>query len=331
MIVDSCIHENGEPVSIAYLKEMGIDVGRQVPIVVASHWHDDHVRGLARAFKECENATIVFASALTREEFQTLIEAYGDDRMLPGSSGVREIKGVIDCLRSRSPKGAPAPLCLSGADKRIYCRQLAGAISAVEVWSLSPPDSAAMLALRDIGSWLLPSKKPKRRVEAQRPNHLATVLWVEMGGRRMLLGADLEQSQQPDLGWKAILSSKTRPQGRAEVFKVPHHGSKNAHSPEVWQDMLDKPISTLTAFNRSCLPRPTEIRVISSLSREAYLTSPPNPTHWAPPDPAVARTLRESKISIENETGGLGHVRVRWQHGSTPATEIFGAARRLDS
>ena len=40
MIVDSCIHENGEPVSIAYLKEMGIDVGRQVPIVVASHWHD---------------------------------------------------------------------------------------------------------------------------------------------------------------------------------------------------------------------------------------------------------------------------------------------------
>ena len=331
MVVDSCLDEHDSPVSLAYLKKLGIDAAKQVLIVVASHWHDDHVHGLSAVFEECKKAKVVFASALTTIEFQTVMEAYGDDRMLPGSSGVQEMKGVIKCLESRST-ASPSPHELSCANKRIHLRGSIGECSPIEVWTLSPSDSAALLAIRHIAAWSNRSKKPKRRVESQSPNHLATVLWVDMGGRRMLLGADLEESNRPDLGWQAILCSKSRPSGKAEVFKVPHHGSCNAHSPGVWQGMLDNPVSALTPFTRSSLPRPSQIELIASLSREAYLAAPPRPaTVWSPPDPAVAKTLRESNIAVRNTVCGLGHIRVRWLSGTPPVTEVFGLAHRLGS
>jgi len=47
MVVDSCLDEHDSPVSLAYLKKLGIDAAKQVLIVVASHWHDDHVHGLS--------------------------------------------------------------------------------------------------------------------------------------------------------------------------------------------------------------------------------------------------------------------------------------------
>ena len=52
-----------------YLESIGLNPGQVVNLIVATHWHDDHIRGLARLVSECKEATFSCAAALCREDF----------------------------------------------------------------------------------------------------------------------------------------------------------------------------------------------------------------------------------------------------------------------
>src|SRR5436305_1417682 len=83
---------------------------------------------------------------------------------------------------------------------------------------------------------LLPQEKvTKLRLPALTPNHAAVVLWVNIGGVFILLGSDPEETGHQGTGWSVILGSSMYPQGKASVFKIPHHGSQTAHHAPVWQ------------------------------------------------------------------------------------------------
>jgi glyoxylase-like metal-dependent hydrolase (beta-lactamase superfamily II) len=50
VVVDSCLDaESGRPVALEYLKQLGVDVATQVSLVIATHWHDDHIWGFRRS------------------------------------------------------------------------------------------------------------------------------------------------------------------------------------------------------------------------------------------------------------------------------------------
>ena len=52
MIVDSCLaRSTKEPAALDYLQEIGVDVSANVRFVVSTHWHDDHIRGLAKVYE----------------------------------------------------------------------------------------------------------------------------------------------------------------------------------------------------------------------------------------------------------------------------------------
>ena len=53
VIVDSCIDQDDNPVALKYLNEIGIDLAQNVNLIVATHWHDDHIRGLGRLTTAC--------------------------------------------------------------------------------------------------------------------------------------------------------------------------------------------------------------------------------------------------------------------------------------
>lgn len=113
--------------------------------------------------------------------------------------------------------------------------------------------------------------EPIRRIPALRRNDLSVVLRVETEHFSLLLGADLEKR-----GWAAILENMAGQSDKASVFKVPHHGSKSAHHPEVWRRLLEpNPVAVLAPWQRAgrVIPSARDVELILSHTEEAYITN----------------------------------------------------------
>ena len=161
-------------------------------------------------------------------------------------------------------------------------------------------------------------QQPKRVAVAD-PNTLTCVIWLEAGPARILLGGDLELGPGAGCGWNAVLSSPFRPAAEASVFKVPHHGSSNAHHPEVWENMLTKePLALLTPYRlgRHELPTPTDRQRICGITDAAYITSGLKSPSQTAQAKKVAAQLSGTARNVQQE-GKAGHIRARLVPGSS--------------
>jgi glyoxylase-like metal-dependent hydrolase (beta-lactamase superfamily II) len=120
-IVDSCIEPKSKELPVLnYLDRIGVEPSHAVKMIIATHWHDDHVRGLSTLVETCHSAQFCLSSALRTQEFLTLIAAYGKRTMMV-NSGVKEFSKVIDILQNRKNnlKEKAIPLKYAIADSYI--------------------------------------------------------------------------------------------------------------------------------------------------------------------------------------------------------------------
>src|SRR5260221_10149936 len=76
MVVDSCPNaDKSRSIALDYLGQMGVDVAARVKLVVATHWHDDHIQGLGGVLVDAVSARFACSAALRTEEFFALIAA----------------------------------------------------------------------------------------------------------------------------------------------------------------------------------------------------------------------------------------------------------------
>lgn len=282
VVVDSCCPVGStEPVALSYFTALGIAAGNAVRLVVATHWHTDHIRGMAKLLEVCEQAEFVCSGALESKTFVKLITAL-DQRPMMESSGVDEFHRIFGVLRARAATGRATPKWAI-ADRRLHEDLEAG----IEVRSLSPSDAAKTLALREIGHLI--------------PREGATK------GR-------LETSANAAVGWTAVVNSRLRPPGQGRFFKVPHHGSPDADHPRVWSEMLiPQPVAALTQFASGTrpLPSPADVRRLAARTNQLYCTGPPDGWKAKAKNSAVEKTLRDAVRNLRAITGPMGHVRLR--------------------
>jgi hypothetical protein len=167
-------------------------------------------------------------------------------------------------------------------------------------------------------------KETKRRATPRRPNHLAVALWIEAGPEAILLGSDLEETNDSKTGWSVIVESSERPEGSAGVFKVPHHGSATGHNDAIWDKMIAKgAYAILTPFVHAGtnLPTETDIGRIKSRTPLTYITSRFEARAPVRRDPVVERTVRETVGRIRTAEPKTGHIRLRKKYGA-PAWSI---------
>ncbi len=334
IVVDSCVDlHTRQPVALQYLRQIGIDPSSAVILIVATHWHDDHVRGISELLQSCANADFVLSTAMSSKEFVAMTQSRKSIRLTNVSSGIDEIDKVLAELRitGRTATRATANRLL----KKISASNLVHGFDCA-VTALSPSDKQIEIFLADLGELMPDITKSEARAVARSPNHLAVVTWVAVGPVNILLGADLEETSDPSTGWTVVVNSTNRPGGKASIFKVPHHGSQNAHNDDVWSKMLSaKPIAILTPYSkgRMVLPREGDVSRIVGLSGEAYLTAkgrkPKSGTKRAP---MVERTLRESGLTITAAETPVGQIRLRNGGGSNFVewtTDLFGTAYAL--
>ncbi len=161
-------------------------------------------------------------------------------------------------------------------------------------------------------------RSPHRR-GADRRSRLAFLMSVavaiDVGGISALLGADLENSADDNRGWGAILTDKNLPTNQSIIFKIPHHGSQNAHHAEVWQTLLCKdPISIVTPWRRGGreLPTTSDVGRIRAHSPHAFMTSSTDAALSKINRPQIVRRqLREMGARIERMYGTEGVIRIR--------------------
>ena len=318
VIVDSCPGADRLPSALAYLKRIGLDPAQSVHLIVATHWHDDHIRGIAKLVETCGKAAFCCASALCRKEFLAVVDALERRHLTVAGSGVREIHRIFSWLKQTASEPTHAI-----ANRRILVR------NACEIWSLSPDDEAFRDFLKSVGSQVSGAGQPKQRIPTLSPNEAAVALWVDAGNFSVLLGSDL-----PRKGWRRILASGERPAGRASVFKVPHHGSEDAHEQEVWRRMLvPEPVAVLTPWRKGHgrLPLPRDVRRLRSCTADVYATAESRPSRLSPGRPTVKRTLRESGIELRQIPVSHGCIRLRrpLEAQGRWAIETLGSACRL--
>jgi hypothetical protein len=110
--------------------------------------------------------------------------------------------------------------------------------SSCSVHSLSPSDEFVRKFLIDISNLIPISGESKRHISIINSNHCVVAMWIQINKFCILLGSDLEENGGKS-GWSAIFSSTGRPQRKASIFKIPHHGSNTANHPSIWRELLE--------------------------------------------------------------------------------------------
>lgn len=318
MIVDSCTDtRQGDKLPVLeYLWAMGVDVATAVKLVVATHWHDDHIGGMSAIVEACESAAFVCSGALKDDELLIGIgklEPYLRDTKI--TSGVREMKAVFELLANPDNAGGTRQAEWAGQNRLLYRPD---GLFAREVLALTPSDKVVqdgfqvlVRLIRQGGNGRVPS--PKRNVGA-------VVLWVEVGDATMLLGSDLQED--PDRGWTAVLSCRAGKGRQGEVFKVPHHGSANGHNDLVWERLLVKRPEAVVcphSNGRNNLPTADDVQRLCDLAR-VHVTA------LGPP----AQAFKNARL-MRPAVGGFGRVTLRRAAGANTdwTSQYSGEAREL--
>lgn len=321
IIVDSCIDPATEsPAPLSYLRRINVAPEIAVKQIIATHWHDDHIRGLATTLRECKSSEFICSAAQTSKEFFTLVCAYGTRSMMD-STGVEEFYEILKILQNRNdnqgsqlipPKFAIEDRCLwqnnpKPGDQSQPCT----------IFALSPSDASVLLAHMGIGKLIPQVGETKRRVPSLGPNHAAVVLLVKIGDDSILLGADLEETRSSRTGWMAIINSETRPKGKASFFKIPHHGSVSADNSQIWTLMLEPDtISALTPFvsGRIFLPTKDDVARICHNTDKAFSTGIVKYPKSRRRPKMVEKQLKEMGLKLRQTYCSLGQVRIRGRY-----------------
>lgn len=326
MLVDSCLDQYKRPAGLAYLETLGV-CSEQIKIVVATHWHDDHIGGLAKVVQECPGADFVYSGALRTDEFHALVGAYSE-RSHMESSGVTEFAEITRIFKDRKGQ-SPRPALES---RRLWFRDQPGLQASVE--SLSPCDAEILRSQEALAELLPKENSRKRAVVASQPNHASVVLSVSCGEAHALLGADLEETGNPATGWSALLD-RARFSNLASIYKVPHHGSPNAEQPRIWEEALEEqPWALLTPFVWGRVRRPDDAdqERLRERTDRAYLTAAPERRVRKRSLP-VEKTLEEMQARPVFADPPMGQIRLRRQVGEVDddwRVDLFGPAFQLN-
>jgi hypothetical protein len=308
-VIDSCTSSSANlPAAVEYLSILGKDSVEGVRLLIATHWHDDHIKGISAALRQFSNAKFCCSAALQPDQFVELVELTAES--MPGNSGLEEFRAIYDVLEERNGQNRErrfvSPI-FAIVNRELLRLDRVHEDENSRVVALSPSDGTFRESLRWISSLMPKLGEAQRPIANVTPNTTSVVIVATAGRHSALLGADLEFSSRSGEGWSAVLESHPSP-GRSGSFKVPHHGSPNADCPEVWTKMLhENPIAVVTPFAPSGLPKPDDFSRIAARTPHIYCTSAGR--RRPPRRDLVDKLLRgRERFAIDAR---LGHVRVR--------------------
>lgn len=331
IVVDSTL-VSGEPWPLSYLRRIGVDPSKSVRLVVATHWHSDHVAGIHRVLQASESAQFICSKALLTEEFRSLLARNRDNDLDKVGASLAEIRRCFDIAfkRKKSWNSGQSPFKLISANSIIWSDARAGS---AKVWALSPSQQDEVAAIAEFASQFMELNDFCTGLSFKNPNHGSVVLRLDAGDESILLGADLIDLGDIYRGWNAILHDSEVPLRKSAVFKVPHHGSETSHNTSVWRNLLcENRHAVITPYLPSELPGSDDIKRISD---EGCTLSVTHKRSFATMNRRkdVEKTIRGTTKKYTAFRVGKDNDLVRYRKNSFSEqgwiTEHFGSAYRV--
>jgi beta-lactamase superfamily II metal-dependent hydrolase len=327
IIIDSCVNPaNKEPLSIEYLKSINVNL-ENVKLIVCTHWHNDHIKGLAKTLEECVNAKFCFSHVHDLEKFLYLC---GLDyaKMQKGTVGsLTEFIKCIDIIEDRKKFNIPAQ-----CDLCVFAEY--GDIVDFALFALSPSPKTIQDFNSELSQLMSDFGSSNITMVNNSPNAKSVALLLKFGKQRVILGADLEQGNCDDNGWRHIIKQcVVIDKEKADLYKLPHHGSENGYLKEIFDVLVNNDgILKVSPYNSSGLPRSEMISTYRQHTQNIFSTSAPK-EHLRSKrrDLSLEKFIdREAKVLEIKFTHGIVRSRIDYtEETSTWTTELFEAAVKL--
>lgn len=319
ILVDSCIDpSSGLPASETYLTQIGVSPTK-VSAIVASHWHDDHVRGISRLAEIYSDAEFFLSSVFNNREAAYFLAGYG------GNAAPGEAKGGVELFRVIERKGE-----VYFVHQHSNVMDIPLEARNVNVMAFSPVHAAVAQSVAHMALYLPSDSQAINHAPELNPNLEAVAIHIEVGDGSILLGSDLLEDDVR--GWSAVIRDRRCSIRRASsVYKVAHHGSHSGDTPAIWETLLaDDPVACMTPFIRGNQRLPTEMdrARIRSYTANAYISS--NTSRRPTMEASQRKRLESIGRNITPLNPGFGAVRMRRPFGAQAWTvECFGSSQRL--
>lgn len=318
LIVDSCINPlTEEPLPLIYLKSKHVDTA-DVKLVICTHWHSDHIKGLDTVLRKCPNAEFVCALASDPQKFLKYVrfEARSEKK------GYSSTDIFYNCLLIE--KNRKGTVRIAYQDKTLHKNK------SCTVYSLSPSDTTMQKFLEKITS-AYGNNKTNCKIPEILPNDECIVLWLQINKKQLILGGDLEKN-----GWNMILDDSQIIYGnKFDLIKIPHHGSETAYVEKLWTSHAEHATAQVSAYNRTknLLPKKDMLEKYLSLSDTLYLTRSSNKTKETKDRPkSIKKAIERLNPSIKEIPYEFGMIEStvdtsvpneKWK------TRIEGSAKRI--
>jgi hypothetical protein len=320
LLVDSCLDPDSKTsASGVYLDQIAV-APSQVHTIVASHWHDDHVRGISKLAQKYPDAEFVISGIFNEKEASAFLSAFSGGSSAGLGRGTNELFSAVQQRRFVSPalhKTIVLQETLSGRD--------------VLVTALSPMPAAFSQSVAHLATYLPHRNKTINHAPPETAQNIESVaLHIDFGNDAILLGADLENHST--CGWAAVVadqwSGRRRP---ATAYKVAHHGSYTGDCPSIWATLLTpKPTALLTPFTLANQRLPTDADKVRlrRMAGDAYISS--GASRRPDIDSGQLKRLADICRNVRLVEIGFGAVRLRKKYGAASwNVDLFGAAQEL--
>lgn len=327
VIVDSCTNpRTKKPLAYEYLKAIDTNPNDKIKLIVATHWHDDHIKGISEILQNsvaCEK--VVISSALKSEEFLTLTKLSNDLRY--SRNGLQEFKKIFEIATQRNLR-----ISITKQDTLIK-REPSDEIK-FEIIALSPSDTSVIETIGHFATeYVKVAENPNFVFSKNGQNHNSVVLLIKINDDAIILGADLEVLKDINKGWKSVLLSESIKNTSSIIFKVPHHGSSTAYCKRLWHDFLSQNVYAILTpwkLGHRFLPNVANKETILSHTSSAFITSDIPKVSIVKRDLQVTKIVNQLDINLTKIPFEYGHVRMRKEIGiSGWDIELFGSAINL--
>jgi hypothetical protein len=309
--IDSCKETpRARPMPIEYLLSLGVDVSTDLKVLIATHWHDDHISGLSEILSIAKNAGFFCPVGMNENVMGQLISAYNGTRQISSRPGTSEIYKALKYLSDNNIY----PRLIGEASILLKQPSPAEPRIGIELMALSPSSYAVSKCLLAIGRYLEGLEGPVTALPAPKENLLSSAICLSIGEYRVLFGADLEYRADPRIGWIAVCNlGKHVAIDKSSTYKVAHHGAASGDGPRIWSELLsDDPICIVTPWRLggNILPSGDDIDRLRMNSSQVYLSTHPfvGKNKY---DQTTNKTLRDFDKHIERYLPAAGHIRMR--------------------